>query len=103
MPILWAALRTLPDGARIDDESAEIFVTVGDEAARFLDRLRAHGDQPACFIGIDFDIFEFKCLFCKMGETLIKYRNFYFEYDETNIIKDAWSDSDFEFYDFEDR
>ena len=33
------------------------------------------------------DIFEFKCLFCKMGESLIKYRNFYFEYDETNIIK----------------
>ena len=24
------------------------------------------------------DIFEFKCLFCKMGEELIKYRNFYY-------------------------
>ena len=33
------------------------------------------------------DIFEFKCLFCKMGESLIKYRNFYFEYDEKKIIK----------------
>ena len=33
------------------------------------------------------DIFEFKCLFCKMGESLIKYRNFYFEYDESKIIK----------------
>tara|TARA_Y200000002_G_scaffold377910_1_gene384301 strand:+ start:367 stop:1935 length:1569 start_codon:yes stop_codon:yes gene_type:complete len=33
------------------------------------------------------DIFEFKCLFCKMGEELIKYRNFYFEYNDKNIIK----------------
>ena len=33
------------------------------------------------------DIFEFKCMFCKMGDKCIKYRNFYFEYDEKNIIK----------------
>ena len=33
------------------------------------------------------DIFEFKCLFCKMNDKLIKYRNFYFEYDENKIIK----------------
>ena len=49
------ALRTLPEGAKIDDEAADIFVTVGHEPARFLERLRAHADQPACFIGIDFD------------------------------------------------
>ena len=35
----------------------------------------------------DIDIFEFKCLFCKMGNNLIKYRNFYFEYDEKKIIE----------------
>lgn len=33
------------------------------------------------------DIFQFKCMFCKMGKDLIKYRNFYFEYDENKIIK----------------
>lgn len=33
------------------------------------------------------DVFEFKCMFCKMGETLIKYRNFYFEYNKDNIIE----------------
>lgn len=33
------------------------------------------------------DIFQFKCMFCKMGEKLIKYRNFYFEYDDNKIIK----------------
>lgn len=35
----------------------------------------------------DVDIFQFKCMFCKMGTDLIKYRNFYFEYDEKKIIK----------------
>ena len=38
------------------------------------------------------DIYEFKCLFCKMGENLIKYRNFYFEYDENKIIKGNYWD-----------
>jgi len=33
------------------------------------------------------DIFQFKCMFCKMGNHLIKYRNFYFEYDENKITK----------------
>ena len=53
--VVLRALRTMPDGARLDDESADIFVTVGDDPNRFLERLRAHGEQPACFIGIDFD------------------------------------------------
>ena len=35
----------------------------------------------------EIDIFEFKCMFSKMGDKLIKYRNFYFEYDENKIIK----------------
>ena len=33
------------------------------------------------------DVFQFKCMFCKMGTDLIKYRNFYFEYDEKKVIK----------------
>lgn len=33
------------------------------------------------------DIFVFKCQFCKMGNDIIKYSNFYFEYNEKNIIK----------------
>jgi hypothetical protein len=41
---------------------------------------------------IDVDIFEFKCMFCQMGNELIKYRNFYFEFDEKNIIKGNYWD-----------
>lgn len=38
------------------------------------------------------DIFEFKCMFCQMGNDIIKYRNFYFEYDESKIIKGNYWD-----------
>ncbi|MAV54976.1 MAG: hypothetical protein CMJ28_03360 [Phycisphaerae bacterium] len=49
------ALRSLPEGAAIDDESAETLVVVGVDSNRFLERIAAHRDQPACFIGLDFD------------------------------------------------
>ena len=38
------------------------------------------------------DVFEFKCMFCQMGIQPIKYRNFYFEFDEKNIIKGNYWD-----------
>ena len=31
-------------------------------------------------------------MFCQMGNELIKYRNFYFEFDEKNIIKGNYWD-----------
>lgn len=41
---------------------------------------------------LDIDIFIFKCQFCQMGNDLIKYSNFYFEYDEKKIIKGNYWD-----------
>ena len=40
----------------------------------------------------EIDIYEFKCMFCKMGNELIRYRNFYFEFDENKIIKGNYWD-----------
>jgi hypothetical protein len=38
------------------------------------------------------DVHVFKCLFCQMGNEMIKYNNFYFEYDEQKIKKGNYWD-----------